>query len=267
MAKDNIYVPTPAKIIDYVIESGDTFSIKLDVKMEHDPGQFVMCSIPGIGESAISICSFSRDYLELNIREVGNVTNAISRLKKDDSLLIRGPYGHGYPMDDFKDNSIVIIGGGSGVAPLKGIIEYVDTRRSDFKYIDIFIGYRTPEDILFKKQLKSWKTNHKVHLSVDKNPNKTKFDGKVGFVTELLKQSDFDNKGRIAVICGPPIMIKFVVGILKDKGFNEDQIFVSAERMMQCGVGFCGHCMINGKYCCKDGPVFRYDEIKDLPEK
>ncbi|MFH1316225.1 MAG: FAD/NAD(P)-binding protein [Candidatus Woesearchaeota archaeon] len=261
--KDCEYIPRPYKVTDYVRETTDTFTIKVDMKIKHDPGQFVQVSIPGIGEAPISICSDSEEYVQLNVREVGNMTKALSKIKKGDTLLIRGPYGKGYPMKDLKGKDVIIIGGGCGVAPLRGVIEYIENNRKNFKDVIMFLGYRSPDDIIFKKDLKVWKKRYKIDMTVDENP-KSKFcyDAKTGFVTEALKESKFTFENKVAFLCGPPIMMKFTINILKGKGLDDDQIFISAERLMYCGIGVCCHCMIHGKYTCLDGPVFRYDEIK-----
>jgi len=214
-----------------------------------------------MGEAPISICSFSPKHIQLHVKSVGNVTNALAKLKRGDHLLIRGPYGKGYPMSKLKWNHLLIIGGGSGVAPLKGVVEYIEKHRTDFREVKLYFGFRSPEDILFKDEIERWRENFHVNLSVDKNPNKCHLAGCVGYITELLEKSYITPEKRIALVCGPPMMMKICIDILKEKGFSEDQIYVSYERLMQCGLGVCGHCMIHGKYVCKDGPVFRYDQI------
>ena len=266
--KMNSLTPKQYKIIDFHRETNDTVTLTADMKIKHEPGQFVEVSLPGIGEAPISICSFSKDYVKLNIRQVGNMTNALAGLKKGDKICIRGPYGTGYPMHYFKGDNLIIIGGGCGVAPLKGIIDYVEKFRKDYGDIILFLGYRSPDDILFQKELDEWKEKFDLTVTVDQNSeSKFCYDANTEFVTEALKRAEFDNEKKVAFICGPPIMMKFVVGILKDKGFNDDQIYLSFERHMKCGVQKCGHCMINGIYVCKDGPVFRYDQVTELSEK
>ncbi|MBT4823892.1 FAD/NAD(P)-binding protein [Candidatus Woesearchaeota archaeon] len=256
-------VPKKKKIIDFKRETSINFTLKLDWKVKHDPGQFMMVGIPGIGECPISICSYSDQYVELSIREVGNVTKALGNLKKGGFVFARGPFGRGYPMHYFKGNNVIIVGGGCGIAPLKGVIEYITKNRTDFKDVLLYLGYRSPDDVIFEEQLKSWEKKFCLNVSYDKAPAKSCYDGKVGFVTELIRKSKFDNKNKIVFICGPPIMMETVINILKKKKFNNDQIYISAERRMQCGGGKCGHCMIHGVYVCKDGPVFRYDELMD----
>ena len=262
------YKPQEVKIIEYVRETADTFTIKLDWKLKHEPGQFIFCSLPGIGEAPISICSYSDEYIELNIREVGNVTKKLANLKKGDKLLVRGPYGKSYPMEKFKGHDVVIIGGGCGVAPLKGSIEFVEKYRENFKDVSLFFGFRTPEDVLFKRKLDVWKKKFNMHLNFDKVENKSKvcYDGSEGFVTQSVANSIKKPNNTVVFICGPPIMIEKVSEILLDKGFKEKQIYISAERLMYCGIGKCGRCMIHGRYTCLDGAVFRFDELKDYKD-
>jgi len=263
-AADNPYLPKKIKVLEFFRESSDNFTITVNFKSNHEPGQFVMVSLPGIGEAPISISSYSTEFVKLDIRQVGSVTNAAAKLRKGDFVFVRGPYGKGYPMDVLEGNNIVMIGGGCGVAPLKGIIEYVGQNRSKFRNIDLFLGYRSVSDILFTRELNGWKKDYNTMISVDKTGEGETCgpDMKVGFITEHLRNSSISNNNCVAFICGPPKMIELVIGILKEKGFHSDQIFVSTERLMQCAIGKCGHCMIHGKYTCLDGPVFRWDELE-----
>lgn len=263
----NQYQPRPYKIIDSFRESPDTVTLTVNIQISHDPGQFFQLSIPGVGECPISICSDSEKYVKFNVRQVGNMTNSLANLKKGDTLWIRGPYGRGYPMRELAGNNLLFIGGGCGVAPLKGIIDYVENHREEYLNVQMFLGYRTPNDIIFKRELEEWKNKYHLQVTVDKNPDPGScynYSIKEGFITKALEEADIDNYNKVAFVCGPPIMMKFVIGILKKKGFHDDQIFISAERLMFCGVGVCCHCMIKDKYTCVDGPVFRYDEIKDF---
>ena len=263
-AQPNPYVPSPYKISEFYQESPDTFTLTVKMKNTHAPGQFVQVSIPGIGESPISICSDSREHIKLNIREVGNVTRALSSLRKEDTLLVRGPYGKGYPMEQLKGNNLIIIGGGCGVAPLKGVIDYIENHRDAYRDVQLFLGYRSPDDIIFKRELEEWQKKYHMRVTVDKAQHGLVcYEAKEGFITDALKQAQFTNDNKVVFLCGPPVMIKFVIGILKQKGFHDDQIFISAERLMYCAFGVCCHCMIRGKFTCIDGPVFRYDEIKE----
>ncbi|MFH1642467.1 MAG: FAD/NAD(P)-binding protein [Nanoarchaeota archaeon] len=257
------YKPKLVKVMDYHRETHDTFTIKLDWKIDSSPGQFVFCSLPGIGEAPISICSYGEKYVELNIREVGNVTKALSKIKKGSSLLVRGPYGKSYPMDKFKGHDVIIIGGGSGVAPLKASINYLEKHRSDYGDVFLFFGFRNPDEVLFVKSMDRWQKKFKLHVSFDKLTKKATYNGKECFVTQLVDNNIAGAGNKIVFICGPPIMIDKTAEILMKKGFSTEQIYLSAERLMYCGIGKCGGCMIHGKYSCLDGAVFRYDELKD----
>lgn len=262
--QENPYKPELKRVLSRRQETLDSFTIRLNWQLDHKPGQFVFCSLPGIGEAPISICSDSREYVELNIRQVGNVTNALAHIQEGDDLLVRGPYGTWYPMEELKGNNLVIIGGGCGVAPLKGIIEYLETHRGEYGDIDLFLGFRTPSDVLFNHRQPDWKKLFTVHVSYDKMEKtfgESCIEGTEGFITQLVQEHVKDTIQKIVFICGPPIMIEKTIEILKEKGFHDDQIFLSAERLMYCGMGKCGRCMIHGHYTCLDGSVFRFDKL------
>ncbi len=262
----SMYEAKKYKILSVKKQTDDNWLYTLDCDLNPAPGQFVEVSIPGLGEAPISTASNNDRKLELNVRTVGNITQAMTHLKKEDKISIRGPYGNGFPMHHFKGDNIVIIGGGCGTAPLKGVIEYIDNNREDYKDVLIFFGYRSPEDILFEHHIPKWHEKFVYNMTVDKNPEHLDLGCPTGFVTKLVEDYKMDNKDKVVLICGPEIMMKSVVNILLDKGFNEDQIFVSYERHMKCCTGKCGHCMIRGTYVCKDGPVFRWDFAKGLTE-
>ncbi len=264
--KKNEFLPKPVKILKKTWESPDTVTLRVDWKVQHDPGQFVNISIPGIGEAPISFCSWNKTYCEFNIRVAGNVTKALSKLDVGEVLYVRGPYGHGYPMHFFKGNDLLFIGGGCGLAPLKGIIEFVQQHRADYGDVSIFVGYRSRDDILFKELIEQWSADFKLHITIDKDAGDYPAQCSVGFVTDVLKKSAIDSHNKLVFICGPPIMMQNTIPLLTEKGFHYDQIWVSEERHMKCCTGKCGHCMINGLYACKDGPVFRYDKVRGVQE-
>lgn len=252
------------KVASIEKQTPDEYLLRFDVSIDHDPGQFVQVSMFGVGEAPMSICSYSKDYFEMSVRSVGNVSSRICALKQGDLVGIRGPFGNGYPMKDLVDNDVIIIGGGSGTAPVRGIIEYINQNRSKFGSCDLLFGFRSHMDMLFSSDYNEWKENDMTIDIIFSEESKHPIYKKKGMITELLKNKCCkDNNGKIVFVCGPPIMIKFVCEKLLEKGFNTDQIFVSEERHMKCGVGRCGHCMIGDKYCCTDGPVFRFDELKD----
>ncbi|MBW2999737.1 FAD/NAD(P)-binding protein [Candidatus Woesearchaeota archaeon] len=258
------YMPKIVKIEKVWNETDDTKTLRLNYPIKHEPGQFVELSVVGVGEAPFGICSYSDKYIDVLVREVGNVTHAVHNLKQGDKVGIRGPYGTGYPMHHMENDSLLIVGGGTGVAPLRSVVEYVRHNREKYKDIHLFLGFRDPKEILFKRDIKNWEKEFNLHLTVDKADKKWK--GNVGLVTALLEKSGLNNHNKIAATCGPPIMIKFVIKTLKKMGFNDDQIYVSMERLMQCGMGKCGHCIVGGKYVCEHGPVFNYNDAKWLED-
>lgn len=260
----NPYVPFPVKIKRIERFASDNFSMFVDWKNDGAPGQFAQVSLPGIGESPISFASYNHNEMEFNIHEVGSVTNALGDLKEGDIIYVRGPYGKGYPMESLKGNGIVFIGGGCGVAPLKGAMEYVAAHREEYADVLLFMGYRSPDDILFENQINSWRDSFKINISVDKTKPESCYTGSVGFITNSVQEAEFSTEGKVFFVCGPPIMMSKTIEILISKGVHDDQIFLSQERLMHCAVGKCGACMIRGKYTCMDGPVFRYDEVKEF---
>jgi anaerobic sulfite reductase subunit B len=259
----NPYLPKKVKIISIKKETKDIKTFRVKYSCNHEPGEFVELSVPGIGECPISICSWSNKYLDLCIRNVGSVTSAIFNLKKNDYIWLRGIYGTGYPMKELNGKDIFVIGGGTGAAPLRGVVEYIKDNKKDFGNAEIILGFRDSENVLFKEDIKKWSKYFEVKVTVDKNDKKWK--GNVGIITKLLEKLGPD-KNSVAITCGPPIMIKFVIQKLKQRGFADNQIYVSFERLMHCGLGKCGHCTIEKHYVCRDGPVFRYDNIKGVQD-
>ena len=233
-------------------------------QVHYEPGQFYQVSVAGIGEAPISVCSHATDFLEFNIRAVGNITDALVKLNKGDLMWIRGPYGTSYPMKEMAGKDLVIIGGGTGIAPLRGVVKYIEQHTADYGRIHLLFGFKSPDEVLFKRDMAVWNRIFDLRLTVDKAP--PDYKGKIGLITKLVDESGLDGKRKIAIVCGPPVMIKFTIQSLEKLGFTHSQIYISHERRMKCGVGMCGHCMISGTYVCKDGPVFRYDRIKNLHE-
>lgn len=255
---DNPYEPKSYKITDRWDFTSDTFLLRVSCNLNPEPGQFVEVSVLGVGECPISVCSYSQNYIDLLIRNVGNVTSHLAKMKKGGSLLIRGPYGHGYPMSDMLGKNVAVIAGGTGVAPPRSVLEYVKKHRNEYHDVYLFLGFRDPEEILFKEDLEKWQRDFNLTVSVDKCADPT-FTGKVCFVTDAFGDANIPVEGTSVVLCGPPIMMKVAVEKLEVKGFNDKNLYLSFERHMKCGVKKCGHCVVAGKYMCSDGPVFSYD--------
>jgi len=268
----DLYYPTLCEITQakQLTDQEKWYEIKMpDGKdLGHAPGQFVKVSVFGVGESAISISSSptKKGAFEMCIRQVGMVTNVLKGYEAGDMLGIRGPFGVGYPVDMFKGQDLVIVAGGIGLVPLRSLINYVLDNREDYGRLIILYGAKSPAELLFKEELESWSNRDDVefHLTVDRGDED--WDGNVGVITTLIPPLELDLNNTAVAITGPPIMYKFVIMALKSKQVADENIFVSLERRMKCGVGKCGHCQINGVYCCLEGPVFNYAEIKSLEE-
>jgi sulfite reductase subunit B len=270
---ENLYIPNIAIIIETRKETPDIKTFRLSFKDREfqrkfifKPGQFIELSVFGYGEAPFSISSSpnQHDYFELTIKRVGNVTSALFKLNNGSAVGVRGPFGNGFPIQELENKNILFIGGGIGLAPLRSLINFVLSGREKYGDLTLMYGARTPKDIVFKEEIETWRKHIDVHLTVDVGDETWK--GTVGVVTVLFKEVDVDPKDTIAVMCGPPIMMHFVTKELLKLGFPENQIILSLERLMKCGIGICGHCNIGRKYVCKHGPVFTYKETKDFLE-
>ena len=232
------------------------------------PGQCAMLSLPPAGEAIFSITSSpDADVMEFSIKKVGDVTEAIHNLEIGSEIGIRGPYGNGFPVDKFENKDLLFIGGGIGLAPLHSVIEYARSRATQYGNLDIVAGSRSPQSFvhqqdLFQNYLED--SNTEVYLTVDKADES--WTGAEGFVPQYLDQLDFKAENRIVIVCGPPIMIKFVLEQLKKDGFQSAQVYTTLELKMKCGVGKCGRCNLGSKYVCIDGPVFTAAELEKLPD-
>lgn len=269
----SLYTPASATIkrVENLTEKETMFEIELDSgkPLGHTPGQFVEVSIMGTGEAPISVSSAPGDKtFEIVVRKVGDVTTKVHTLKAGDKVGIRGPFGNGFDVNALKGKDVIFIGGGIGIIPMRSLINYVLDHRKDFGKVTILYGCKEPREVLFKDELAVWDKRPDIeHLrTVDKCPEGVSWDGGIGVITTLIPKVKFDPKKTMAIVVGPPIMYKFVIRDLLKLGMPEDNIIVSLERRMKCGVGKCGHCQINGVYVCKEGPVFNYKDLKKLPE-
>ena len=271
--EEPLHVPRPAtlKRVEKLTELETLFEIELDDgrPLGHQPGQFVEISVMGYGEAPISVSSApSGNTFELIVRKVGDVTSKLHAMKPGEKVGIRGPFGKGFDMEALKRKNLLFIGGGIGIIPMRSPINYVLNNRQDFGEVTILYGCKKPCELLFKEEVAEWETRKDIQFmrSVDKCPEGESWDGETGVITCLIPKVKFDPKNTIAIVVGPPIMYRFVIRDLTNLGMPEENIIVSLERRMKCGVGKCGHCQINGVYVCKDGPVFNYKDVKDLPE-
>jgi sulfite reductase subunit B len=267
----NLYKPFKVKIVKIEKLSGNVCLFRLkkemgkffrvDGELSFVPGQFVLVSNFGYGEAPFGAASspYENSYLDIIVRNVGNLTKSLHGLKKGDELFMRGPYGNGFPLQFISGKDIVMVTGGCGIPPIAALVEYIIRHREDFDNVYLIYGARTPKDILMKKQIKKWEKSIKVLLTVDE-PDK-RWKGSVGMVSELIDDIEINAINAAAMMCGPGPMMDALEKILRPLGIADRRIFVSMERKMHCGLGKCQHCAVGDKYVCTDGPVFNFDEI------
>lgn len=262
-------IPVPWRILNRWDETHDVFTLELEPIEGRDsvpfrPGQFNMLYAFGAGESAISISgdpATSNNLLTHTIRRVGTVTASLSRLNPDDQIGVRGPFGNPWPMDTLRGRDLVFVAGGIGLAPLRPAIYHALSHRSEYGRIVILAGARGPEDVLFASELDQWKTLEGVESRLTVDRAEEGWTRSVGVVTKLISKTDFDPAKTAALICGPEIMMRYSHIELRNRGVTDKQIFVTVERNMKCAVGFCGHCQLGPEFICRNGPVFRFDQI------
>ncbi|MDO8736525.1 MAG: FAD/NAD(P)-binding protein [Thermoleophilia bacterium] len=227
-------------------------------------GQFMQVSLLGIGEAPISICSppTIRGTFEICVREAGNLTGALHRLRQGDTLWVRGPYGQGFPLAEMAGRDLIFIGGGIGLAPLRSAIDCAVCLNDEFGELTVLYGARTPELLLFTDEYDTWRQHGRVETIVDEAP--PGWQGRTGVITTLFDAVDLKPENTSALICGPPVMFSFVLGRLKELGFADADIFISLERHMRCGVGKCEHCVVESFYTCRQGPVLSIGQIRGI---
>jgi sulfhydrogenase subunit gamma (sulfur reductase) len=274
--KDSLYAPFIATITDIkkLTQTEKQFTIKIDDAKKRKefhflPGQFLELTVFGIGEAPFSIPSSpnNKDFFELCIRNIGSVSGALHRMPVGSKVGIRGPFGKGYfPFEKMMNKNVVIIAGGLGMAPVRSLLKYILEDRKNYKGLTLIYGCVEPDSILYKDEISQWKKNGdiEVKLTVDRPDDKWK--EAVGVCTNLIPALTYPPDETIIVVCGPPVMYKFVIIELEEKKYKPENIFLSLERRMECGVGKCNHCHIGNKLACVDGPVFSLWEIKNLKE-
>jgi NAD(P)H-flavin reductase len=234
------------------------------------PGQFIVISVPGVGEAMFSISSSTsnRKSFATTIRKVGRVTGMIHKKKVGDRILVGGPYGSGWPMAELEGKDVLIVTGGVGLPSPRPVITYIDEHRNDYGFLEVLYGTRTPAESIFTREYEAWRKmkDTRLALTVDMVPDGVTWNHRVGVVTTLFEEMVTKPRNAGVLICGPEIMMHHVVLDLMNRGFHEDQLYLSLERRMHCGIAQCGHCQLGPKFVCKDGPVFKYSEIKTLPD-
>ena len=237
---------------------------------EHKPGQCAMLSIPGVGEAMFSITSSptNTEYMEFSIKKCGCLTDWLHAMDIGQQITIRGPYGKPFPVDDeLKGKDLLFIAGGIGLAPLRSVINYVRDKRADYGSVQIVYGARSKDDLVdYNEILTEWMADDGVEVNLTIDREQEGWDGHVGFIPAFVKELNPDLK-KTVLMCGPPVMIKFTLQELMGLGFEKTQVYTTMELKMKCGVGKCGRCNIGDKYVCKDGPVFRFDELDELPDE
>jgi len=267
----NPYQPVNGEIIEIIDESPTikSFVIEPEQPVRFETGQFVQLTLPGEGEAPFTPSSSPArtQRMELTIMKAGQVTTMLHECSSGQKVGLRGPLGNGYPVDDFAGKEVYIVGGGVGLAPIRSLFLTLVERIGDFQKVVCRYGARTPEDFIYKKDLFGpWQEidGVDIRLTVDKADSSWKHNE--GVVTTILSADDVDIDNAVAVVCGPPVMMKFATLKLMEFNFPAEKIYLSMEKNMSCGIGKCGHCMIGKYYACQDGPVFTYDQIKDYPK-
>lgn len=259
----NPYLPKPSKILKIVPQTDIDYTFFVESDMDLRSGQFVQLSVPKAGEAPISVSDFGDGYLEMTIRKVGRVTDEIFNKEVGDLLYLRGPYGNGFKVEDHFGKDLIIVAGGTGLAPIKNFINYYYENLDKLKSLRLIVGFKSMDNRLFIDELSKWGKRFPVNVTLDKpEPG---WIGSTGFVTEYVsKMVIHDLEKTHAVIVGPPPMMKFTALGFSQIGLRDEQIWMSFERKMSCALGKCGHCKINETYVCLEGPVFRYDKAVEL---
>jgi NAD(P)H-flavin reductase len=276
MENKNIYVPYKMKIEKVTEEAPfvKTFRLKFmndedAEKFDFRTGQFGEYSVYGEGESTFCIASAPtrKGYIECTFREAGRVTKALANLGEGDIIGFRGPYGNIFPIEEWKGKNLLFIAGGIALPPMRSVIWNCLDLRENFKNVTILYGARSVADLVYKHELKEWEERPDVNLftTVDPGGETPEWDGKVGFVPTVLSEIAPSSENTIAIVCGPPIMIKYTFPVLEKLGFTDENIFTTLENRMKCGFGKCGRCNVGKVFVCKDGPVFTLKQMKELP--
>ncbi len=278
MSEQNIYLPYLMRIEKITEEAPfvKTFKLKFvneadgeKFHKEYKTGQFGEYSVFGEGESTFCVASASTrtDYIECTFRQAGRVTTALSNLEEGELMGFRGPYGNFFPIENWKGKNLLFIAGGIALPPMRSLIWNCLDLRKDFKDVTIIYGARSVADLVYKQELRDWDAMPDVKLiqTVDPGGETPDWNGEVGFVPTVVEKAGLTSANTIAIVCGPPIMIKYTFPVLEKLGFTPENIFTTLENRMKCGFGKCGRCNVGKYFVCKDGPVFTYEQLKELP--
>ncbi|TKI04680.1 anaerobic sulfite reductase subunit AsrB [Martelella alba] len=250
-------LPAAYPILAVTRQTSLEWNFRVAVDFPARVGQFVEVSLPLVGEAPISVSDCGDGWIDLLIRQVGKVTSALCALRADDKVWLRGCYGNGYPMDRFRHRPLIVVAGGTGVAPVKGLLRYFAENPGQIARLDMILGYKNRDSVLYKEEMAQWGKAHNLILTLDEGEADERH--RIGRVTDHLDGLAIAKVGRAqAIVVGPPVMIRFTVQMLLKKGLRPEQIWVDYERKMACSVGKCGHCRMGDVYVCVDGPVFNY---------
>ncbi len=272
------YIVSKMRIVSIIDETVDTKTFRLEFcdalqgeEFEFHAGQFGLYSVFGAGEATFCIASSptEKGYIECSVKRTGKVTNELHQCNNGDIIGFRGPYGNGFPIDLMQGKNLLFVAGGIGLAPLNSLIRNCLDLREKFEDISILYGARSVDDLVYKERLDTWQQMKDVQTlyTVDPGGETPEWKGEVGFVPTVLTSMKPKPQNTVVVLCGPPIMIKFVLESLVELGFSPESAYTTLENRMKCGVGKCGRCNVGNQYVCKDGPVFRCSDLKVLPEE
>ncbi len=268
--KTNIYKPIKAKLLEVITESPTikTFILEPELDFSFKTGEFIELTVDGIGEAPFTPSSspLETKKIEVTVMKTGYVTEYLHNMKAGETLGIRGPFGRGYPVENFHDKEILVLGGGCGFAPIRSLLYNLMAISDKLRKVTLCYGSKTPDECIYKPYVDELKNTPKFEVLRTVDEPDESWEESVGVATVLLDKVKVDIKNSIAVVCGPPVMMKFGTQKLLEMGYPEHDIYLSMEKNMSCGLGKCGHCMMGKYFVCKDGPVFTYDEIKDQPD-
>jgi len=260
---NNEYIPFASQITEVIKHTDIEYTFRMTYEGAVKPGQFFEVSIPKYGEAPISVSGIGDGTVDLTIRKVGKVTDEVFEHYAGDRLFLRGPYGNGFDVDNYRNRELVVIAGGTGLSPVRGVVEYFSEHPEEVNGMTLVAGFKSPKDILFLEDFARWKKSMEVILTVDCSDGD--FSCQIGLVTEYIPKLPVkDTSEAVAVVVGPPAMMHFTTKGLLEAGFREENIWISHERKMCCGIGKCGHCKIDDTYVCLDGPVFNFTKGKRL---